>query len=52
VEMQKEIGEHHDDAITPVDRHRMPKDALPDLRFVNDFAKAGHGLLTRVMIHQ
>jgi hypothetical protein len=31
MEMQKKIGEHHDDTVPPVVRGRMPEDALPDL---------------------
>ena len=40
--MQEEIGQHHHDAIAAIDRHRMPEDALPNLRFGDDFAEAGH----------
>jgi hypothetical protein len=38
MQVQKEVGEHHDDPIAAIDRHRMPENALPDLGFGNDFA--------------
>jgi hypothetical protein len=31
MQMQKEVGEHHHDPITPIQRHRMAEDALPNL---------------------
>ena len=31
VQVQKEVGEHHDDTVTPIQGHWMAKDALPDL---------------------
>jgi hypothetical protein len=50
VQVQEEIGQHHDDAIAPVDRHRMPKDAFPNLGFSNDFANAGHNTQPQVNV--
>jgi hypothetical protein len=42
VQMQEEIRQHHDDAVAAVNRHRMPKDAFPDLGFVDDLAQTRH----------
>jgi hypothetical protein len=42
--MQKEVGEHHHDPIPPVERHRMPEDALPDLGVADRLAD-GHELV-------
>jgi hypothetical protein len=42
--VQEEIRQHHDDAVAAVNRHRMPKDAFPDLGFSYDFTKTGHEL--------
>jgi hypothetical protein len=38
VQVQEKVGEHHHNAIAAVDRHRVPEDALPDLRFANGVA--------------
>jgi hypothetical protein len=44
MQVQKEVGQHHDDAIPSVERHRMTKNALPNLRITNGFAER-HGLI-------
>jgi hypothetical protein len=45
MKVQEEIRQHHHNAVAAVNRHRMPKDAFPDLRFSNEFAYAGHVVL-------
>src|SRR5262249_52621215 len=32
VQVQEDVGQHHDDAVAPVARRRVAEDALPDLR--------------------
>jgi hypothetical protein len=39
MEMQEEIRQHHHDAIAAIQRHWMPKDALPKLRIADRFAE-------------
>jgi hypothetical protein len=34
MQVQKEVRQHHHDAIAPIERHRMPEDALPNLRLL------------------
>jgi hypothetical protein len=40
--MQKEIRQHHHDSVAAVNRHRVPKNTFPNLRFGNEFAYASH----------
>jgi hypothetical protein len=35
MQMQEEIRQHHDDAVSAIDRRRMPENALPNLRAAN-----------------
>ena len=42
MQVQKEVRQHHNDAVTSIHRHRVPKDALPDLRIPNDFSERRH----------
>jgi hypothetical protein len=50
MQVQKEIREHHDNSIAPVNRHRMTKDALPNLGFGNDFDYSRHNAFQHAMI--
>src|SRR5262245_14650315 len=43
MQMQEEIRQHHHHAVAPIDRRRMAENALPDLRFADDFAERCHG---------
>jgi hypothetical protein len=42
MQVKKEVGQHHDHAITTVYRRRVAEDALPDLRVSNNFAERWH----------
>jgi len=42
MQVQEEVGKHHDDAVASIDRRRVPDDALPNLRFADDFAECSH----------
>jgi hypothetical protein len=46
MQVQEEIGEHHDDPIPPVERHRVTEDALPDLGVADGFADGHEGVLS------
>jgi hypothetical protein len=40
MQVQKEVREHHHDAIPPIDGHRMPENALPNLRVAYRIAES------------
>ena len=42
VQVQKEVGEHHHHAVAAIDRRGVPENALPNLRFADDFAERCH----------
>src|SRR5207245_2322804 len=41
VQMEEDVGEHHDDAVAAIARRRMAEDALPDLRVADEITD-GH----------
>jgi hypothetical protein len=49
MQMQEEVRQHHHDPISPIKRCGMAEDALPNLRFANHLAEAGHTNLRQVL---
>jgi hypothetical protein len=45
MQVQKEICQHHDDAVASVNRHRMSENAFPDLRIAEVFAQGHEGIV-------
>jgi hypothetical protein len=39
MQMQKEVRQHDDNPIAPIQRHRMTEDALPKLTIANGIAE-------------